>query len=72
MRWPRVAPVGGGKIDAERARRGPKIELAVRDSGIGFRPGRSARAVPRSSRGSTPAAASSYYGTGLGLFIVAG
>jgi signal transduction histidine kinase len=64
-----VAPVGGGKIILSARRVGSEVELTVRDSGVGFRPSDQARLFEQFSR-LNPGAGSSYYGTGLGLYIV--
>jgi signal transduction histidine kinase len=64
-----VTPVGGGRIAlAARALNG-EIELAVQDSGVGFRPADGARLFEKFTR-LHPGGGSSQYGTGLGLFIV--
>lgn len=55
-----VAPVGGGTV---------KVEVIVRDSGVGFRPGDGVRMFEKFTR-LHPGGGSSYFGTGLGLFIV--
>ena len=64
-----VAPVGGGKVTLTARALGTEIELAVRDSGIGFRPSDQEQLFRKFSR-LNAGAGSSYYGTGLGLFIV--
>lgn len=64
-----VAPVGGGKVSLVARIVGPEVELSVRDSGIGFRPADEAQLFRKFSR-LNAGAGSSYYGTGLGLFIV--
>jgi signal transduction histidine kinase len=64
-----VAPVGGGRILMSARRVGPEAELSVRDSGIGFRPADQPQLFHKFSR-LNAGAGSSYYGTGLGLFIV--
>jgi signal transduction histidine kinase len=64
-----VAPVGGGKVTLIARATGAEIELAVRDSGIGFRPSDEEQLFRKFSR-LNAGAGSSYYGTGLGLFIV--
>jgi signal transduction histidine kinase len=64
-----VAPVGGGTITLSARRVNGEIELSVRDTGVGFRPADGARLFKKFSR-LHPAGGSSYYGTGLGLFIV--
>lgn len=64
-----VAAVSGGSVMfAARAANG-EVELSVRDSGVGFRADDSARLFKKFSR-LHPGGGSSYYGTGLGLFIV--
>jgi signal transduction histidine kinase len=64
-----VAPVGGGKVTLTARASGAGIELAVRDSGIGFRASDQEQLFRKFSR-LNAGAGSSYYGTGLGLFIV--
>jgi len=64
-----VAPVGGGKVSLVARALGAEVELAVRDSGIGFRPADQEQLFRKFSR-LNAGAGSSYYGTGLGLFIV--
>ncbi len=64
-----VAPVGGGKVTLVARVADAEIELAVRDSGIGFRPADQEQLFRKFSR-LNAGAGSSYYGTGLGLFIV--
>lgn len=64
-----VVPVGGGKIAVTSRRAGAEIELAVRDSGVGFRPADEGRLFEKFSRLES-GAGGGYYGTGLGLFIV--
>jgi signal transduction histidine kinase len=64
-----VAPVGGGKVTLTARALGAEIELAVRDSGIGFRAADQEQLFRKFSR-LNAGAGSSYYGTGLGLFIV--
>ncbi|HEV7714385.1 MAG TPA: HAMP domain-containing sensor histidine kinase, partial [Steroidobacteraceae bacterium] len=64
-----VAPVGGGTITLSARRVNGEIELSVRDTGVGFRPGDGAQLFKKFSR-LHPGGGSSYYGTGLGLFIV--
>ena len=64
-----VAPVGGGKVTLTARTLDGEIELAVRDSGIGFRPSDLDQLFRKFSR-LNAGAGSSYYGTGLGLFIV--
>ncbi|HEV2269857.1 MAG TPA: HAMP domain-containing sensor histidine kinase [Steroidobacteraceae bacterium] len=64
-----VAPVGGGSIVLSGRRAGGEVELAVRDSGVGFRPGDAARLFQKFTR-LHPGGGSSRFGTGLGLYIV--
>jgi signal transduction histidine kinase len=64
-----VAAVNGGNVKlAARAVNG-EVELSVKDSGVGFRAGDNARLFKKFSR-LHPGGGSSYYGTGLGLYIV--
>ena len=63
-----VAPVGGGSITVTgRRAAGGDIELAVRDSGVGFRPGDAARLFHKFTRLHS---GGGRFGTGLGLYIV--
>jgi signal transduction histidine kinase len=64
-----ISPVGGGTIAFVARRTETEIELAVRDSGVGFRPADGVRLFEKFTR-LHPGGGSSYYGTGLGLFIV--
>jgi signal transduction histidine kinase len=64
-----ITPVGGGTITFVARRSEGEIELAVRDSGVGFRPADGVRLFEKFTR-LHPGGGSSYYGTGLGLFIV--
>jgi signal transduction histidine kinase len=64
-----ISPVGGGTIAFVARRTESEIELAVRDSGVGFRPADGVRLFEKFTR-LHPGGGSSYYGTGLGLFIV--
>lgn len=64
-----ITPVGGGTITLGARRLDGEVELSVRDSGVGFRPGDDARLFQKFTR-LHPGGGSSYYGTGLGLFIV--
>jgi signal transduction histidine kinase len=64
-----ITPVGGGTIAFVARRTETEIELAVRDSGVGFRPADGVRLFEKFTR-LHPGGGSSYYGTGLGLFIV--
>jgi signal transduction histidine kinase len=64
-----VAPIGGGTIKLMARRLDGEVELSVRDSGVGFRPADGARLFEKFTR-LHPGGGGSYYGTGLGLFIV--
>jgi len=64
-----ITPVGGGSITFVARRTDGEIELAVKDSGVGFRPADGVRLFEKFTR-LHPGGGSSYYGTGLGLFIV--
>jgi len=64
-----VAPLGGGRILVSSRRAGSEVQLVVRDSGVGFRPADQSRLFQKFSR-LNPGAGSSYYGSGLGLYIV--
>ena len=64
-----VAPVGGGNVVLSGRRTHGEIELAVRDSGVGFRPGDAPRLFQKFSR-LHPGGGGSHFGTGLGLYIV--
>lgn len=64
-----VTPVGGGSISLTARRINNEIELAVRDTGVGFRPADGARLFEKFTR-LHPGGGSSYFGTGLGLYIV--
>jgi signal transduction histidine kinase len=64
-----ITPVGGGSITCLARRTEGEIELSVRDSGVGFRPADGTRLFEKFTR-LHPGGGSSYYGTGLGLFIV--
>jgi signal transduction histidine kinase len=64
-----VAPVGGGTVRIEGRRLNGEVEVIVRDSGVGFRPGDGMRLFEKFTR-LHPGGGSSYFGTGLGLFIV--
>ena len=64
-----VAPVGGGTIVLTGRRTDGEIELAVRDSGVGFRPADAARLFQKFTR-LHPGGGGSRFGTGLGLYIV--
>jgi signal transduction histidine kinase len=62
-----VTPAGGGRIAISARATDGEVELAVRDSGVGFGPADGARLFERFTRLHPQA---SRYGTGLGLFIV--
>jgi len=64
-----ITPVGGGTITLGARRHDGEVELAVKDSGVGFRPADSMRLFEKFTR-LHPGGGSSYHGTGLGLFIV--
>jgi signal transduction histidine kinase len=64
-----VTPIGGGTISLGARRLDDEVELSVRDSGVGFRPADGSRLFEKFTR-LHPGGGSSYYGTGLGLFIV--
>lgn len=64
-----VTPVGGGTITLGARRLDGEVELSVRDTGVGFRPGDGPRLFEKFTR-LHPGGGSGYYGTGLGLFIV--
>jgi signal transduction histidine kinase len=64
-----VAPIGGGTITVAGRRTDAEVELSVRDSGVGFKPADGTRLFEKFTR-LHPGGGSSYYGTGLGLFIV--
>jgi signal transduction histidine kinase len=64
-----VAPVGGGTITLAACRKDGEVELSVKDSGVGFRPADGPRLFEKFTR-LHPGGGGSYYGTGLGLFIV--
>jgi signal transduction histidine kinase len=61
--------VGGGTVTLTARRLTGEVELSVRDTGVGFRPGDGAQLFKKFSR-LHPGGGTSYYGTGLGLFIV--
>jgi signal transduction histidine kinase len=63
-----VAPVGGGSIVFTGRRIRGEVELSVRDSGVGFRPGDAARLFQKFTR--LHPGGGSHFGTGLGLYIV--
>ena len=62
-----LVPGGGGTIDLDARTAGSEVELAVRDTGVGFAPAASARLFEKFSARHKGAG---NYGTGLGLFIV--
>lgn len=64
-----VAPVGGGTISLAARRTQGEVELLVRDSGVGFRPADGSKLFEKFTR-LHPGGGSSYFGTGLGLYIV--
>jgi signal transduction histidine kinase len=64
-----VAPVGGGTISLTARRTDDEVELSVRDTGVGFRPADGSRLFEKFTR-LHPGGGSSYFGTGLGLYIV--
>ena len=64
-----VTPVGGGTISLTARRLDGEIELSVKDTGVGFRPADGARLFEKFTR-LHPGGGSSYFGTGLGLYIV--
>jgi signal transduction histidine kinase len=64
-----VTPVGGGSISLTARRTNSEVELSVRDTGVGFRPADGARLFEKFTR-LHPGGGSSYFGTGLGLYIV--
>jgi signal transduction histidine kinase len=64
-----TTPVGGGTITFVARRNHTEVELSIRDSGVGFRPADGPRLFEKFTR-LHPGGGSSYYGTGLGLYIV--
>jgi len=64
-----VTPVGGGTISLSARRVDGEVELSVRDTGVGFRPADGSRLFEKFTR-LHPGGGSSYFGTGLGLYIV--
>jgi signal transduction histidine kinase len=64
-----VAPVGGGTISLTARRTDGEVEMSVRDTGVGFRPADGSRLFEKFTR-LHPGGGSSYFGTGLGLYIV--
>ena len=61
--------MSGGSVAFAAREASGEVELSVRDSGVGFRESDAARLFKKFSR-LHPGGGSSYYGTGLGLFIV--
>jgi len=57
----------GGRIDLSARATAEEVELLVHDSGVGFAPGESSKLFQKFTR---LRSGSSYYGTGLGLYIV--
>jgi len=64
-----VTPVGGGTISLTARRLDGEVELSVKDTGVGFRPVDGPRLFEKFTR-LHPGGGSSYFGTGLGLYIV--
>jgi signal transduction histidine kinase len=64
-----VTAVSGGNVTLSARAVNGDVELSVRDSGVGFRAADNARLFKKFSR-LHPGGGSSYYGTGLGLYIV--
>ncbi len=64
-----IAPVGGGTIAVQGRRALDQVEISIRDSGVGFRQSDGTRLFEKFTR-LHPGGGSSYFGTGLGLFIV--
>jgi signal transduction histidine kinase len=64
-----IAPAGSGTITISARRLNGEVELLVRDSGVGFELSDQALLFKKFSR-LHPDGGSSYYGTGLGLYIV--
>lgn len=64
-----VAPVGGGTVSLEAHSDNGEVQLTVRDTGVGFLASDQSRLFEKFSR-LHPGGGSTYYGTGLGLFIV--
>ena len=64
-----LTPVGSGSVALSARALGPEVELAVRDSGVGFAPADGGRLFEKFTR-LHPGGGGGYYGTGLGLFIV--
>ena len=64
-----VGPLGGGSIALSARTADGEVTLAVRDSGVGFRPADGARLFEKFTR-LHAGGGSGQYGTGLGLYIV--
>ena len=64
-----LTPAGSGSVALSARALGPEVELAVRDSGVGFAPADGGRLFQKFTR-LHPGGGAGYYGTGLGLFIV--
>jgi signal transduction histidine kinase len=67
-----VAAAGGGDVAISARTAAGEVELAVKDSGVGFDPAVQARLFEKFTRlgsGGSPASGN-FYGTGLGLYIV--
>jgi signal transduction histidine kinase len=64
-----VTPVGGGSVTLSASAANGEVQLAVRDSGVGFRAADGARLFEKFTRLQVQGSRG-YYGTGLGLFIV--
>jgi signal transduction histidine kinase len=64
-----VSAVSGGSVKVAARAVAGEVELSVRDSGVGFGEADTAKLFKKFSR-LHPGGGSSYYGTGLGLFIV--
>jgi signal transduction histidine kinase len=64
-----VSPVGGGSVTVSARAADGEVALAVRDSGVGFRPADGPRLFEKFSR-LHPGGGGGAYGTGLGLYIV--
>jgi signal transduction histidine kinase len=62
-----VKSAGGGRITLSAHATDHEVELVVRDSGVGFAPAEGARLFQKFTRLRSGA---SYFGTGLGLYIV--
>lgn len=64
-----LQPSGSGSVTLHARALVGEVELAVKDTGVGFAPGDEARLFERFTR-LRAGDAGDYYGTGLGLFIV--